>query len=258
MPPFGEVLAPESTSVLEYHSQLQNAAHSLKSSMARIAYFGFRMRMAEGWTVLGFEDGPRGEEAYRELLDIPRSTYYKAVRIGQALHQLSLADLERIPTSNAELLIQVDPSIIHEFSWVQEAKLLKPRDMAELVASRNKAVGGREPLSTIVFKVAFLAKQAMEGMLESVQKKYDLSSKGQALEMMIADLHNDANLLSSVQKAQQLLGGVAQSIKMRNGFKGDEETWLKMAMEVLDEGYAKALQAAREKSNGGKKTGGRA
>lgn len=241
---------------MEYHSQLQSAARSLKSNLARIAYFGFRMRMSDGWTILGYESGPRGEDAYREMLDIPRSTYFKAVRIGQALNQLSLADLERIPTSNAELLIQVDPSITHDFAWVKEAQLLKPKDMAELVASRNKAVGGREPLSTIVFKVAFLAKQAVETMLESVQKKYELSSKGQALELMIADLHNDANLISSVEKAKQLLAGVAKSIKLRNGFKGDEETWMQMALEVLDEGYEKAVQTAREKSNGSKKNGG--
>ena len=250
-------MAPESTPVMEYHSQLQSAARSLRSNLARIAYFGHRMRMCEGWTFLGFEEGPRGEEAYREALDIARSTFYKAVRIGQALNQLSLADLERIPTSNAELLIQVDPSIIRDHNWVREAQLLKPKAMAELVASRNKAVGGREPLSTIVFKVPFLAKQSMETMLESVQKKYELSSKGQALELMIADLHNDANLIAAVGQALQLLQGVAKSMQFRNCATNDETTWLGMAMEVLSESHEKAVQTAREKSHGGKANGGR-
>lgn len=257
-PPIGEILSPEQTPVDEYHAELQTAARHYRYSLARIAYFGFRMRMSEGWTRFGLEPGPRGEEAYRESLDVPRSTWYKAIRIGNALHQLSLEDLTRIPTTNAELLIQVDPAIWHERNWVSDAKTLKPKALGELVAERNKAVGSREPLSTMVVKVPFLAKQAMEEMLESVQHKYELSSKGQALELMIADLHHDANLVSAADRALQLLRGVQESMKRRQAPESDETRWLSMAMEVLNEGYEKAVQSAREKSNRGKAHGGRA
>jgi hypothetical protein len=253
----GEVLSPEQHPILEYHAELQSAARNLRYSLAKVAFYGWKMRLTEGWTHFGYEPGPRGEEDYRESLDIPRSTFYKHVRIGQALHQLSLEELTRIPTTNAELLIQVDPSIIHDHPWISEAKTLKPKALAELVAERNKAVNGREPLSTMVVKVPFLAKRAMEEMLESVQHKYELSSKGQALELMIADLHQDANLVSAAGQALQLLRGVQESMSRRQAPESDETRWLAMAMEVLNEGYAKAVQAAREKSNRGKK-GGRA
>jgi hypothetical protein len=249
-------MPPEDQPIEQFHRELVEAAHHLKFSLARIAFYGFRMRMNEGWTAFGFESGPRGEEAYRESLDIPRSTYYKAIRIGQALHQLSLADLERIPPTNAELLIQVDPSLIHDHNWILEAKTLKPKAMADLVTTRNKAVGGREPLSTIALKVPFLAKRAIEDMLETFQHKHELTSRGQALELMIADLQHDSNLLSSVHQARQLLAGVAQSMAKRKAPE-EEQAWLAMAREVLDAGYTQAVQTAREKTARGKKDGGR-
>jgi hypothetical protein len=254
----GEVLPPESTPIAEFHLELQNAARNLRRSLARIAYFGWKMRLNEGWTALQFEPGPRGEDAYRESLGIPRSTYYKYVRIGQSLHQLTLADLEQIPVTNAELLIQVDPSIQHDHSWVAEAKSMPPAKFATLVADRNKTVGGSEPLSTMVFHVAFLAKQAMENMLEAIQKKHELSSKGQALELMIADLQHDANLLAAVDQARRLLDGVMKSQKARQAPETEESQWLAMAKEVLDAGYEEAVEAARQKSYRGQKNGGRA
>lgn len=214
------------------------------------------MRLNDGWVALGYESGPKGEEAYRESLRIPHSTWYKHVRIGQMLHQLSLEDLTRICTTNCELLTQVDPSLMHDFDWTGEAQLLDPDDFAQLVAVRNKAVGAKEPLSTMQIKVPFLAKQAMETMLEAVQKKYELSSKGQALELMIADLHNDANLVSAADQALGLLRGVQESMARRQAPESDETRWLAMAMEVLSEGYEKAVQAARQKSHRSQKTGG--
>ena len=222
-----------------------------------VAYYGFRIRLCEGWTAFGYESGPRGEDAYRELLGIPRSTYFKFVRIGQALHQLSLADLECIPVSNAELLIQVNPALIHDFPWVQEAKSLKPSDLAAKVAERNKTVGGQEPLSSFSVKVPFLAKRAMEEMIEGVQHKYELSSKGQALEFMIADLQHDSNLLAAANQARQLISGVLELMKARRAPENDESTWLAMAKEVLDASCEEAVQAAREKSYRHKKNGGR-
>jgi hypothetical protein len=258
LPPEGEVLAPESQPIAEYHRELLQAAHHMRRSLYRIAYFGFRMRISDGWTAMGHETGPRGEESYRESLGIPRSTYYKFVRIGQALHQLPLADLERIPVTNAELLIQVDPSIIHDFSWVAEAKTMEPAKLAELVTSRNKAAGSaREPMTTLAVRLPFLAKKAVEEMLESFQHRHELSSKGQALELMVADRQHDQNLLAKVDQARKLLGGVMNSMKRRGCAEGEEKTWVSMALEVLDEGYAQAIQAAREKSYGSKKDGGR-
>lgn len=256
--PQGEILSSESQPILEYHRELVFAARSLRACLAKVSYYGWRMRLCEGWTALGYQAGFKGEEAYAESLGIARSTWMKHVKIGQHLHQLTLDEITMIPTTNAELLMQVNPAILHDYNWTREAQVLKPKRLAELVTERNKAVGDeREPLDTMVFRVAFLAKEAMEGMLEDVQKRYQLSSKGQALEFMIADLYRDANLISAVDQARHLLAGVSESLKRRNALQGQEETWLQLAMGVLDEGYAQAVQAARQKSNRSKE-GGRA
>jgi hypothetical protein len=151
------------------------------------------MRMCEGWTSLGLEPGPRGEEAYRESLGIPRSSWYRAVRIGQAFHQLSLPDLERLPIGNAEILLSVNPLILNDHNWVHEARTLQGQQLAELVASRNKAIGdNREPLASMIFRVPLLARKAIETMLTTFQKRHELSSRSQAFEMLIADRHEPA------------------------------------------------------------------
>lgn len=260
-PPYailGEILAPESVPISMYHAELQGAARSFRGSLSKIAYFGFRMRLNDGWVVMGYPAGPKGEEAYREAMDIPRSTWYKAVRIGQALHQLSLEDLTRIPTTNAELLIQVNAAIMFDHQWVREAQTLKPAKFAELVTARNKTVGDdREPLASMIFRVPFLAKKALEGMVDAFQHRHQLSSRGQAFELMVADLHQDQNLLSSVHQAKELLRGVINARLHRGERESEESTWLTMAKELLDEGYEKAIKAARQKQNGVQKTGGR-
>ena len=233
---------------MEYHAELQNAARSYRKCLAYIAYFGFRMRMEEGWTLLGFESGPRGEEAYRDSLEIPRSTWYKYVRIGQALHQLSLEDLQRIRPTNLELLDNVNPTLWHDFNWVAEAKRLEPKQLAELVSERNKTVGDdREPLTYVRFRVPYLAKEAVEQKVDDYRKRHGLSSFGQALEFIVADC-DDTNLLTACYQAMQLIHGALASMqrKKTTGVE-DERRWLEMAKEVLGDAHGKAVRSAREK-----------
>jgi hypothetical protein len=252
-------MAPETHPVQDYHVELMEAARHLRLNLARVAYYGFRMRLCDGWTAMGYESGPRGEEAYRERLGIPRSTYYKYVRIGQALHQLPLADLERIPVTNAELLIQVNPAILQDYSWVDEAKTLAPAALAELVTTRNKTAGDeREPMASVMFRVPFLAKKAIEGMVDAFRHRNELSSRGQALELMIADRQYDTNLLTVIDQASRLLNGALKSMQRRKAPEDEERGWIQMAKELLDESYAKAVQAARQKKDGRvQETGGR-
>ena len=249
LPPLGEILDVEAMPVMEYHQELVQASKQLRTSLMCIAFYGFRIRLCEGWMAFGLESGPRGEDAYREMLGVPRSTWFRYVRIGQFLHQLPLADLERIPVTNAELLMQVNPALMNDFEWVQEAKLLAPKALAELICSRNKAVGDeREPLSTLCLRIPFLAKRAIEEMLEAFQHKNELASKGQALELMVADLHNDSSLLASVDQARQLLAGVMASLTQKGATETEETAWVTMAREILDESYEKAVQTARSKT----------
>lgn len=223
----------------------------MRLSTMRVAYYGFRMRLSEGWTAFMFEPGPRGEEEYRDSLGIPRSTWYKAVRIGQSLHQLTLPELERIPVGNAEILLAVNSAILHDHNWVFEARTLSPKNLAQLVTERNKAAGDtREPLTSMVFRVPFLARQAIDKMLDAFMHRHELSSKSQALEMMVADRHDQTSLVASCFQAKQLMSAAVEKLRRRRDYRETEEmAWIITAAEVLDEAYEKALQATREKSS---------
>ena len=254
-----EILAPEFLPVREYHDELQAAAKAYRISTMRIAFYGHRMRMTEGWTVLGYEPGPRGEEAYREDLGVPRSSWYRAVRIGQALHQLPLPELERIPVENAEIILAVNPTIMHDHNWVHEAKTKSRTELAGLVASRNRAIGDkREPLVTMLFRVPVAAKAAIETMLLSFMKRWELSSKSQTLELLVADRHDQANTLAAMNKARQLVAASLVLLKSKNKLHGTEAgEWLQLGVEVLDEAYEKAIQGSRQKAERVQKDGGR-
>jgi hypothetical protein len=255
--PSGEVLPPEPQPIHEYDEHLREAARAMRQSSMRIAYWGFRMRLSEGWINLGFPAGPRGEDQYRESLQIPRSSWFRLVRIGQALHQLSLQDLERIPITNAEILLSVHPTIWHEFSWLHEARSLPAERLAHLVTERNKKAGGdREPMVNFVARIPYLAKEAIDRMLETFQHKHELSSKGQALELLVAERHDRPSLLGAVAKAHTLIAGVHARLKNRQGMT-EEADWLQLAMGVLNEAHTEAVQAARQKSKGVQNNGGR-
>ena len=258
-PPAPEVLAPESDSVVRMDQELRAAATAYRKSLARIAYFGFRLRLCEGWRAWGFPGGTEGENLYRESLEIPRSSWFKAVRIGQALSQLTLEELEAIRPTNLELLIQVHPAIYHDYSWVKEARLLRPKKFAELVAERNREVGDdREPMASFSVRIPFLAKQSIETMVEDFRKKHQLSSPGQALEFLIAEKHDSPSLLSAADQARRLLNGVLETIQRNSRLNVEATEWIRLAKETLDEACAQAVQASRQEAEGGEEAGGRA
>ena len=225
----------------------------------RLAYYGHRMRMCDGWTQFGFETGPRGEEAYRNSRGIPRSTWYRAVRIGQAFHQLPLWELERIPIENANTLLAVNPIIFNDYNWTQEARTKSNEELALLVTERNRLIGdNREPLTAMIFRVPVLARKALDKMLDGFMKKHELSSKSQALECLIADRHDQANLAAGIHKARTMVAASLRLLRDKNAIQGtDADEWLKLATEVLDEVYEKAVQGTREKPKNVQDAGGR-
>ena len=256
--PQPEFLAPQPEPIEDYDAELRSAAKALRVSSMRIAFYGWRMKLSDGWTRFGLEPGPRGEEAYCDSLGISRATWFRLVRVGQVLHQLPLADLERISVTNAELLLAVSPTIWHDFGWVHEARTLSSTQLAALVTERNKTAGDdREPLTLFTASVPFLAKQAINDMLDAFKDKNMLSSRGQALELLIADRCDRPNLLAAVEKAIRLIRGAGTGLKAKKIEAPDEMYWLALALEALNEAREKTVQAARSKPNGGQ-GGGRA
>jgi hypothetical protein len=215
------------------------------------------MYMCEGWTVLGYPAGAAGENQYREeVLHIPRSTYFKARNIGKVLHALDLGEMEMIRPTNLELLLSVSPTLKNDFPWIKEAKMLPPRRFAELVAQRNKAVGSdSEPFANFSVRVPFLAKQAIEAMLQRFQKQHEIKTAGRALELLVADKHDAPSLLGSVEEARRLMNGVVRSQAKYGKLTDEAHGWLLLAKKVLDEASEEAVQAARAESESGEAAG---
>jgi len=165
-------------------AHLQTAAKYLKTSLMLIAYWGCRVREADGWNELGFAD----EDTCRKYLGIPQSTWYKYLRIGEALYNLTFDDLQQITVGNAELLITVDHAIWADYPWVAEAKRLTSDEFAENIVMRNQTAGiEREPMTYVRWKVPYTAKNAIEEMVDSFMSREGLATPGHALEMLVAD-----------------------------------------------------------------------
>lgn len=240
----GEVLPPGIISPHECDQRLRSAAKTLKNSLMEIAYYGWRMRLGDHWAEFGCDS----EDQYRESIDIPRSTWYKFLRIGQVLHEIPYRDLQQIPTTNAELLMQVSPELWQDYPWVQEAKRLKPSDFALQITQRNRSVGNdRQPMTYFRVKVPYTLKEFLETTIEVFRQRNGLSTIGQALEFLIADRHDRPNVMLLILEARGALTKAIHLLEDRHIIDINEEKFLlKKARNLIDEAREIAVSEARE------------
>lgn len=244
--PAVEVLAPNQISLNEIDTALRRASLAYRRSTFEIGYYGAKMRLTQGWLALGYEN----EEAYRESMDVPRSTWYKAVRICMAFPDLTLADLQTFKINNLQMLLKVDKQLVAHYNWLDEARSLKPHKLAELVTERNRIIGSdKEPSSYYSVQMPFLAKRVVEQTVEAFQHKHDLLSPGQALEFLVVDRQDHRAFIADITRVRQLLRGIASGLQVKANRCASsidqERQYLQMAQEILDEVYEKEIQASR-------------
>lgn len=253
-----EILLPQSKELVALDQQVRQVAKTLRTSTMSLAHFGFRLRyqiegMGGDWAVLQMplrtSDGERiaqTEDEYRAALGVGRSTYYKALRIGESLRQLKLADMEQITVENAELLILVDPAIVPSFPWVEEAKVLSSHEFAIRVAQRNRKVGGaREPTTRFSVKVPITAKKFLEETVESFRLEHELATSGEALEMLIADVHDRPNIMVTLRTIHQLVEWSMNRINKNS----KEFAWLQRASIAAYKAYDAARNEVPHEEN---------
>jgi hypothetical protein len=181
-----------------------------RQSSLRIAYYGFRLRYAlmDDWSPLGVKD----EEEYRKILGIAQSTYYKLLKIGAALYTVKLSDMERITVGKAELLIQVEPALWHDFPWVQEAQKLSEDDFSRLIVQRHRQVGSaKEPMTYFRVKVPYSAKRFLQDTVEKFRQEQNLATSAEALEYLVAD-----NETQWLLRAYRLLNKAYWAVRMED------------------------------------------
>ena len=220
------VIPPPAEDIRVCDQKIRFAAKSLKISLMELAYYGWRLRSLNGYVALGFED----EESYRMSLDVSKTTYYKFMRIGEAFCMLPLHELHQISVGNAELLMQVAPVLWQQFPWIQEAKRLSSQELALRITASNEHAGlDRVPLTWFRVKVPYLAKEALFDMLERFRDKHQLSSLGQALELLIADQYDRPNLFNVIYEAKTILRGALNGLARKSNTVEDR---MKYAAEV--------------------------
>ena len=205
-----------------------------RQSSLRIAYYGFRMRFALGddWSQVGAKD----EEEYRKLLGVGQSTWYKLLKIGMALYMVKLADMERITVGKAELLIQVEPALWHDFPWVQEAQKLSEDEFTRLIVQRHRQVGSaKEPMTYFRVKVPFSTKKFLLDTVEKFRQEHNLASSAEAIEYLVADVHDRPNVMAAIERANRYVKWSLfrfRKLKVRN-----ETQWLRRAHDLLKKAY---------------------
>jgi hypothetical protein len=230
-PPLPEVLPPAGAAP-RYDRMLRQAARELKANLMTIAFYGARLRAEEAYLALGFES----EDQYRASLDIPRSTWFKYVRIGEALYDLPWPDLMAISTGNAELLIQVDPILRDSYPWVEEAQRLTSAEFAAKVTERNRqSGGGKEACTYYRVKVPYSVKSFLEAAVEAYRQANELSSPAQALEFLVADRHDRLSTLGRITEIRRLLRTTIYLFEQRQLKEITEEMYLlKKARRLID------------------------
>ena len=232
-----QVLPPNSPDLQTLDFELRAAARDHRRASLRIAYWGWRLRfyLGEDWTPVGVEN----EEAYRKSLGIPQSTWYKLIRVGQALHRLSLRDMEQLSLSNAELLTRVDPALIMDFNWVHEAQTLDPTEFGRLVAQRHRRIGSDNQIYTYYrARMPLSSKDFIEETVAKFKDEHHLSSFGEALELMVADVHDRPNVMMAIKQAYTYLRWSRYKMAQR-GVKEEypEMVWIAQAQTLLYKAY---------------------
>jgi hypothetical protein len=214
--------------------EMRAAAKMHRQSSLRIAYYGFRLRYAlmDDWSPLGVKD----EEEYRKILGIAQSTYYKLLKIGAALYTVKLSDMERITVGKAELLIQVEPALWHDFPWVQEAQKLSEDDFSRLIVQRHRQVGSaKEPMTYFRVKVPYSAKRFLQDTVEKFRQEQNLATSAEALEYLVADVHDRPNVMAAIERANRYVKWTLFRFRKRK--VRNETQWLLRAYRLLNKAY---------------------
>ena len=230
-----QVIEPQSYDVHVLDFECRAAAKAYRQSSMRLAYYSWRLRysLADDWSPLGVKN----EEEYRKVLGIAQSTFYKLLNLGAALYMVKLADMERIPVGNAELLMKVEPALWHDFPWVQEAQTLSADDFAAKIVQRNRQAGSdSEPMVSFHVRVPYSAKKFLHDTIEKFRQEHNLASAGEALEFLVADVHDRPNVMAAIERANRYVKWSLFRFRFRKKM-AHELGWLSRAHLLLNKAY---------------------
>lgn len=212
--PVAEVLSPSTPifhqdDIESWNLQLRQAVDGHRNTLVEIAYYGAKIRAANGWEKLGFVD----EDGYREDVGLGEKTWKEYLKLGERLSHLSLEQMSRLTFKAARLLTRVDGQIWSEFAWAEEAALLPAREFAMLVDQRNREVNPAikiEARGRLSVEVGLSQLEPMERKIESLKKQCRLQSTAAAVNYALEAAERQSSLIQRVANLESSINELAR------------------------------------------------
>lgn len=196
------VLPPGQFSTPELDQQFRGAVKAVRNSLAAVAYYGYRLLIADDWPSLGYDSA----EHYCEEQGLSEGIWRRYTLLGERLQHLTLADMQQLRVASADALAKVHPDLWPEYAWVEEAKLLPVREFEMLVRQRNLAHQPSqlaEPRIMVSVSVPLSQQSQIERRMTSLRRRAKLATSGDTL-LFALEAAERASLLEDVLGAVQL------------------------------------------------------
>lgn len=210
-----EITSSGGETAQEIDQCLRKSVRAWRNALVETAYY-IRLLSDQGeWTSLGFA----GSDEYRESLGLSESQWETHLLLGERLSSLTLDQMREITISTARMITSINAKIWDEFAWVEEARVLRPKEFAALVAKRNqdlKVIGrggvggvggiggiGVEPRSNLTLAVPASQQERLEGRIESLRRTRKLKSLSDAIELALSAAEREPIFSSQIQKLVQ-------------------------------------------------------
>lgn len=209
--------------------EISQRFHALTLADRRIAgemaYWAFRLWQANDWERVGARD----EEEFTEKQGLPWKTWSELVSLGNRLQHLSLPEMQSLTRAAMTALTRVHSSIWNEYAWVEEAKLVPPREFTMLVVQRNREAGvglaaPAEPRTELALRVPLSQRPVLERRLETLRRQHHLSSPADALIYALESVDRAGELedvLGEVRREMEELQQTYQAAAMESPVERD-------------------------------------
>jgi hypothetical protein len=209
-----EVLPPSTPlvhqdDIKEWDRSLRGAVDGHRSTLVEIAYYGAKLRSANGWSKLGFAD----EDDYRQDVGMGEKTWKDYLKLGERLSHLSLEEMSRLTFNAARLLTKVDSRIWQEYSWAEEAALLAPREFAMLVDQRNRQANPSAALETstsLNIRIGISQLEPMEQRIQTIRKQRKLQSAAAVVDYALQAAERQSTVVQKISNLESTFSELAK------------------------------------------------
>lgn len=193
-----QILRPGVESLHECVQFVEKAVRTERRSIVEIAYYGYRLSVANAWTELGYES----EEHFVEHLGYSDRRWQQYMILGERLQPFRVDQLHDLTIESATQISRVHPRIWADYAWVEEAKLLTTAEFRALVEKRNREAsphGLTEPRAAIALSVPVSRRANLEKQIDALRKQRRLHNAAAAVEYALAAVERESALAPQIE-----------------------------------------------------------